>query len=360
MSNINLNDPETARAFEEFKKQWVANHPNPSVIPQPSMQPGMAMGMNTSAFQPSFQPMNPSGFQPSFQPMNPMQPMNPLNNPMMMNNMYQQQLYNEFIQYCKMTGGDPTNQMNFNLYCQMRMGNMNNNNMPVNPGMIGSNGNMNNMVGSNGAMNNMVGNNGAMNNMVGSNGTMNNMVGSNGTMNNMVGSNGTMNNVFGSQVRNVVPQPQVNNFNPNVVNQPSGATGDVYVTDPNKPKEVLPRVIKTMYVDKNEMQQNFQNFNNFNNFNQFGGMGNDIVNITMTATSGLKVVIPAPKTMPLSDLFITYVRKVGVPDDVIGTKIVFLFNAEKLDVKSKEPLSKFFKSANHNVTVLDQGNIIGA
>ena len=330
MSNINLNDPETARAFEEFKKQWVANHPNPSVIPQPSMQPGMAMGMNTSAFQPSFQPMNPSGFQPSFQPMNPMQPMNPLNNPMMMNNMYQQQLYNEFIQYCKMTGGDPTNQMSFNLYCQMRMGNMNNNNMPANPGMIGSNGNMNNMVGSN------------------------------GTMNNMVGSNGTMNNVFGSQVRNVVPQPQVNNFNPNVVNQPSGATGDVYVTDPNKPKEVLPRVIKTMYVDKNEMQQNFQNFNNFNNFNQFGGMGNDIVNITMTATSGLKVVIPAPKTMPLSDLFITYVRKVGVPDDVIGTKIVFLFNAEKLDVKSKEPLSKFFKSANHNVTVLDQGNIIGA
>ena len=320
MSNINLNDPETARAFEEFKKQWVANHPNPSVIPQPSMQPGMAMGMNTSAFQPSFQPMNPSGFQPSFQPMNPMQPMNPLNNPMMMNNMYQQQLYNEFIQYCKMTGGDPNNQMNFNLYCQMRMGNMNNNNMPANPGMIGSNGNMNNMVGS----------------------------------------NGTMNNVFGSQVRNVVPQPQVNNFNPNVVNQPSGATGDVYVTDPNKPKEVLPRVIKTMYVDKNEMQQNFQNFNNFNNFNQFGGMGNDIVNITMTATSGLKVVIPAPKTMPLSDLFITYVRKVGVPDDVIGTKIVFLFNAEKLDVKSKEPLSKFFKSANHNVTVLDQGNIIGA
>ena len=330
MSNINLNDPETARAFEEFKKQWVANHPNPSVIPQPSMQPGMAMGMNTSAFQPSFQPMNPSGFQPSFQPMNPMQPMNPLNNPMMMNNMYQQQLYNEFIQYCKMTGGDPNNQMNFNLYCQMRMGNINNNNMPANPGMIGSNGAMNNMVGNNGAMNNMV------------------------------GSNGTMNNVFGSQVRNVVPQPQVNNFNPNVVNQPSGATGDVYVTDPNKPKEVLPRVIKTMYVDKNEMQQNFQNFNNFNNFNQFGGMGNDIVNITMTATSGLKVVIPAPKTMPLSDLFITYVRKVGVPDDVIGTKIVFLFNAEKLDVKSKEPLSKFFKSANHNVTVLDQGNIIGA
>ena len=320
MSNINLNDPETARAFEEFKKQWVANHPNPSVIPQPSMQPGMAMGMNPNGFQPSFQPMNPGGFQPSFQPMNPMQPMNPLNNPMMMNNMYQQQLYNEFIQYCKMTGGDPNNQMNFNLYCQMRMGNMNNNNMPSNPGMMGSNGNMNNMVGS----------------------------------------NGTMNNVFGSQVRNVVPQPQVNNFNQNVVNQPSGATGDVYVTDPNKPKEVLPRVIKTMYVDKNEMQQNFQNFNNFNNFNQFGGMGNDIVNITMTATSGLKVVIPAPKTMPLSDLFITYVRKVGVPDDVIGTKIVFLFNAEKLDVKSKEPLSKFFKSATHNVTVLDQGNIIGA
>lgn len=347
MSNIDLNDPETARAFEEFSKQWKANHPNPPFIPQPSMQPGIAMGMNQGSFQPLFQSMNPGGFQPSFQPMNPMQPMNALSNPLMMNNMYQQQLYNEYVQYCKMTGGDPTNQMNFNLYCQMRMGNINNNNMHANTGMIVSNGAMNNMAGSNGAMNNIVGNNGAMNNIVGSN----------GVMNNMAGSNGVMNNIVGSQVGNVVPQPQVNNFNQSGVNQPSGANSDVYVTDPNKPKEVIPRVIKTVYVDKNDMQQNVQNFNNFN---QFGGMGNNIINITMTATSGLKVVIPAPKTMPLSDLFLTYVRKVGVPDDVIGTKIVFLFNAEKLDVKSKEPLSKFFKAANHNVTVLDQGNIIGA
>ena len=64
--------------------------------------------------------------------------------------------------------------------------------------------------------------------------------------------------------------------------------------------------------------------------------------------------------MTFKELFIQYVKKVGIPESVIGTKIVFLFNAEKLDVNSQEPIGKTFKFFNADITVLDQGNIIGA
>ena len=80
----------------------------------------------------------------------------------------------------------------------------------------------------------------------------------------------------------------------------------------------------------------------------------------MTATSGLKVVIPAPKNMPISQLLKNYVHKIGIPDYMINTKIAFIFNAVKLDPNSQRPISDYFKSFNCNIVVLDQANIIGA
>ena len=126
---------------------------------------------------------------------------------------------------------------------------------------------------------------------------------------------------------------------------------------------------KTVYVNENELQGN--SGNNFSGFSmnqnqksfmkQYGmSSSTDIINVTLAATSGLKVVIPAQKSMSLSQLFKIYVKKVGVPESVIGTKIVFLFNAEKLDHNSQQPITNFFKAFNANITVLDQANIIGA
>ena len=64
--------------------------------------------------------------------------------------------------------------------------------------------------------------------------------------------------------------------------------------------------------------------------------------------------------MTFSQLFKNYANKVGVPEDAIRTKMWFLCNGEKLKVDSQEPISTLFKTVNANVTVLDQGNIIGA
>ena len=217
--------------------------------------------------------------------------------------MMQQQLWNEFMQYCQMTGNNCNDQNLFNQYCQMKMSSMNN-------------------------------------------------------MNNM----NSMNNNFQQ------PQPQQQSMNPPTIfvnspeqsNEQKPREDTVYLGNNQQPKETIPRMNKTIYADNVQGSGN-NNINNFSMMKQFGmGGNNDVINVTLTATSGLKVVIPAPKTMSLCQLFKNYVQKVGVPESVIGTKIVFLFNAEKLDFNSQEPISKFFKNFQANITVLDQANIIGA
>ena len=114
-------------------------------------------------------------------------------------------------------------------------------------------------------------------------------------------------------------------------------------------------------MNPSELQgNNNQNQNNFQKFN-FGALNNDIINVTLSTTAGYKVVIPASKDMTFEDLFINYANKVGVPLDAIGTQIVFLCNGGKLDPKSKQPISTVFKHQSMgNITVMDQGNIVGA
>ena len=236
-----------------------------------------------------------------------------------------QQLWNEFLQYCKTTGQNSNDVNLFNQYCQIKM-------------MM----NMNNMNNMNNNMNNM--NNNNMNNM----------------MNNM---NNMNNNISQQSLNNSTNQNQQSTYIKSEEQTPRDDS--VYLKD----KETIPRVKKTVYVNENELQGN--SGNNFSGFSmnqnqksfmkQYGmSSSTDIINVTLAATSGLKVVIPAQKSMSLSQLFKIYVKKVGVPESVIGTKIVFLFNAEKLDHTSQQPITNFFKAFNANITVLDQANIIGA
>jgi len=248
-----------------------------------------------------------------------------------------QQLWNEFLQYCKTTGQNSNDVNLFNQYCQIKM-------------MM----NMNNMNNMNNNMNNM--NNNNMNN------NMNNM--NNINMNNMMNNMNNMNNnILQQSLNNSTNQNQQSTYIKSEEQTPRDDS--VYLKD----KETIPRVKKTVYVNENELQgnsgNNFSGFSmnqNQNSFMKQYGMSSstDIINVTLTATSGLKVVIPAQKSMSLSQLFKIYVKKVGVPESVIGTKIVFLFNAEKLDPYSQQPITNFFKAFNANITVLDQANIIGA
>ena len=229
------------------------------------------------------------------------------NNPMQNQLNFQQQFYQSYLQYCTMNGLNSQDPNIYQQYCQLWM--MNNQMMmqmsQFNP--MNFNNNVNNIQ-----------------------------------MN--VGGNFNNNNNTQS----------TQNLNQNTV----------YINDDNKPKEIMPRKEETLYVKPSELKGSNippQMLNqNFNQFQAFAGMGSDIINVTLNATTGFKVVIPAPKTMTFEELFITFANKAGVPTSTIGEQIVFLYNAEKLDAKSKQPISSLFKSFNANVTVLDQGGIIGA
>lgn len=240
----------------------------------------------------------------------------------MMQQFMMQQQWNEFLQFCQMSGLNSNDPNALKQFYQMKM-NMNNINNVNNPMPMG---NMNNPMG--------------------------------------------MNNINNNNQQQINKSTNLNQPTVYINSEVQPPRGDnVYLQDQlgnnnnGQTKETIPRMNKTLYVNENELKGNnaFNMNQNQNNFMKFGmSSSTDIVNVTLIATSGLKVVIPAQKSMPLCQLFKNYVKKVGVPESVIGTKIVFLFNAEKLDVNSTQPISDYFKSFNANITVLDQANIIGA
>ena len=252
----------------------------------------------------------------------------------MMQQMQQQQFFNGFINYCQQYNLNYKDENIYNQYCQMYQ-NMSNN----------MNNNMNNMYNNNMNYNN---------NMYNVNNNMNNM------NNNMSNSTNNINNNMNFNINNM----NVNNIqNPNNIgginnNNPNDNQNDIYVhssSGSEEPKQILPRTEKTLYLKPNELKMNPNP-----NFNQFAGLDNGIINVNLRTTSGFSVIINAPKSMSFEDLFINFANKAGVPPSTIGKELIFLYNAQKMDTKSKLPLSSLFKTTNAKITIVDVQGIIGA
>ena len=278
----------------------------------------------------------------------------------MMQQMQQQQFFNGFIYYCQQYNLNYKDENIYNQYCQMyqnmsnnmnnNMNNMYNNNMNYNNNMYNVNNNMNNMNNNmSKSMNNM--NNNMSNSMNNMNINMNN---------NMSNSTNNINNNMNFNINNM----NVNNIqNPNNIgginnNNPNDNQNDIYVhssSGSEEPKQILPRTEKTLYLKPNELKMNPNP-----NFNQFAGLDNGIINVNLRTTSGFSVIINAPKSMSFEDLFINFANKAGVPPSTIGKELIFLYNAQKMDTKSKLPLSSLFKTTNAKITIVDVQGIIGA
>ena len=278
----------------------------------------------------------------------------------MMQQMQQQQFFNGFINYCQQYNLNYKDENIYNQYCQMyqnmsnnmnnNMNNMYNNNMNYNNNMYNVNNNMNNMNNNmSKSMNNM--NNNMSNSMNNMNINMNN---------NMSNSTNNINNNMNFNINNM----NVNNIqNPNNIgginnNNPNDNQNDIYVhssSGSEEPKQILPRTEKTLYLKPNELKMNPNP-----NFNQFAGLDNGIINVNLRTTSGFSVIINAPKSMSFEDLFINFANKAGVPPSTIGKELIFLYNAQKMDTKSKLPLSNLFKTTNAKITIVDVQGIIGA
>ena len=84
-----------------------------------------------------------------------------------------------------------------------------------------------------------------------------------------------------------------------------------------------------------------------------------MINIHLHASSGLKVIMTVPDDITFKELFRLYVRKIGIGENLLGKEIIFLFNAETINVNDETKITS--KLSNLGViTVVDQNNVIGA
>ena len=87
---------------------------------------------------------------------------------------------------------------------------------------------------------------------------------------------------------------------------------------------------------------------------------NDSIEITLTSTSGLKLVLLLQKNTKFSEMIRKYMDRILLPFKHIEVEdLIFIYNAQKIDPFSNEPISSKFKNYSVNVTVIDKNNIIG-
>ena len=136
---------------------------------------------------------------------------------------------------------------------------------------------------------------------------------------------------------------QMNNNNNNNQRNNSNDNNNFNNTNNNKnPGEILPREDKTLYEGDNK-----------------GHNQGNLINIALNASSGLKVIVAISPDSTIEELISKYAKRVGIPQDALGKKVIFLFNGGKMEVNSQEKISKNIKNG-AVVTVIDQGGIIGA
>ena len=211
-----------------------------------------------------------------------------------------------------------------------------------NPAMMGM-GN-NNMMGM--GMNNMMGM--GMNNMMGMGN--NNMMGMGN--NNMMGMGMNNMGMMGPMFNNGFANPMVNMQNPNMQNNM------VYnnIAVPNQIPNPNPNPTSQQDAEKSGKLPR----GNYVNGDLTPVQGEDMINIAFDASTGVKTIVTVKKTTPLKEILKKYMDRIGLPQNLIGTEIFFLFNGSKVDTNS-EATPKELKYQNMVAfTVFDQGNVIGA
>ena len=227
------------------------------------------------------------------------------------------------------------NNFNNNNFMNNNMNNFNMNNFNMNNFNMNNfnmNNNMNNFNMNNFNMNNNMNNFNMNNNM--NNFNMNNFM---NNFNNFNNNNFNNNNINMNNFMNFMNNNMNNNIKTGVKNSPTTTN----TQNSQEPEALIKRTDDFLTYETDS--------------------GSDVRPILLVASSGLRILIKISKNKTLKELFKTYAAKVGVGENVLGTKIVFLFNAETLQVGSDQKIEEIFtKNILYTVTVVDQNNVIGA
>ena len=89
------------------------------------------------------------------------------------------------------------------------------------------------------------------------------------------------------------------------------------------------------------------------------GSGGYIINVTMNASTGHKLVIKAGSDTTIDELLKCYMKRMGLSQESIGKDIMFMYNGAKLQPDDKQKICTMFRNA-AAITVYDIKGIIGA
>ena len=89
------------------------------------------------------------------------------------------------------------------------------------------------------------------------------------------------------------------------------------------------------------------------------GSGGFIINVTMNASTGHKVVIKAGSETTIQELLECYMKRIGLSPDLVGKDIMFMYNGAKLEPNAQKKIGQEFRNA-ATITVYDLKGIIGA
>ena len=150
------------------------------------------------------------------------------------------------------------------------------------------------------------------------------------------------------------PQPQVQQFpqpptQPPVFPQPrppqqSQAGQQIYIGKEAEPTPLIPRSDAVISAPAKPNEQ----------FNT------NLININFKASNGLSVIITIPINATIGEMCRRYMERLNLPlMHLANGDVQFIFNGKRLDTNSLELVGSKFKN-NINITVFDQGEVIGA
>jgi len=83
------------------------------------------------------------------------------------------------------------------------------------------------------------------------------------------------------------------------------------------------------------------------------------INIVIQASSGMTIALPSPPFITIAQLFKNFIKKINLPDSVLGKDITFIYEANILYPFDNRKLFEKFKD-NSLILVVDTQNIISA
>jgi len=145
-----------------------------------------------------------------------------------------------------------------------------------------------------------------------------------------------------------------------LINQPNNTLKTRFMPSRNQNDHIIIQnggVLPRTYIENNnQMKEDFP-------FPEYTGPR---INIIFETGAGLKYNIPTPYNVPMKDVLLKYIRKVGVSESLLGNKIFFILNGVTIPTNEERTVKEYFLIHNYGlgnqvkIVVIDGSNIIGA